>query len=143
MDAMDQLRVGLARRCGLPDTMADRITGESIEDLHAAAKALAEAHSNQAELAALSMQKPEGDVLLQVLHRDRGAEELSEFTGFDGGVRESAPEPADPYKEHNELIGELVREMPSPAPGVVFFGRPPAKPQEQKPDEGDWRKEGE
>lgn len=34
---------------------------------------------------------------------------------FDGGARQSEPEPADPAKDHGELVAELLRERD---PGV-------------------------
>jgi hypothetical protein len=76
---------------------------------------------------------------------DPAAEELSQSTGFDGGARETPPLPSDPYKDFNETVLEVIRETGPVGPDVVFWGRPPARPptQEQKPDEGDWRKEGE
>jgi hypothetical protein len=89
MEAMDQLRVGLARNHGLPDSMADKIGGNSIEELVAAAQALADAHPNKAELATFNAdaQKQERDLaLLQQLH---------------GSLEAPEPQPSEsPSSEH-------------------------------------------
>jgi hypothetical protein len=115
MDAMDQLRVGIAQNHGLPPTLAHRIEGQSIEELVAAAEAVATSHPNPAELASFNAaaQKQERDLsLLQMLH---GSFEVpdpqpSEAPDFDGGVREPAPLPSDPVRDHDELLLAWVRE---------------------------------
>jgi hypothetical protein len=112
MDEMQRLRVGLARSAGLPDSMADKIEGRSIEELVASATALPGSHPNKAELATLSVQKDEqGSALLRALHGERIPEPNPDAEpDFDGGVREPAPEPEDPEQEHNELILRVIQE---------------------------------
>ena len=110
MDAMDQLRLGLARRHGLPDPMADRISGEGIEELDANARHLVETHPNRAEVASLGVQKQQRQAaLLQALH-GTGAEpqEPEGPVDFDGGARDRAPEARSPEEAHNEFLARLL-----------------------------------
>jgi hypothetical protein len=74
MDAIDRLRLGIAKSHGLPDEAASRIEGETLEEMEANAKALEitqETHLNVGELGAFQVNTEKyerGAALLAALH---------------------------------------------------------------------------
>jgi len=130
-------RHAIAKQVGLPEQLADRLRGSTVEEVEADARALSEAigveeeaehvqldrralqaaqnNPNVAELAGLADDKAERTRrLVESLHpAGNESEESTEPTGkveVDGGVRELAPEPGDPAAEHDALLLAVTRE---------------------------------
>jgi hypothetical protein len=126
----------IAKRLGLPEAFGDRLQGDTLEEILADARAMAEAlkgeqepehvqlarralevaesNPNKAELAALAAaphKREHQEQLLRAVHGEKAPEpkDADAPPDFDGGARQSQPPPTDPAADHDALMLDAVR----------------------------------
>jgi hypothetical protein len=121
MNAIDQVRLGLVRERGLPDSAAPLLKSDGgITEMVAEADVLAEAHGikqpdpeapNAGEIALLTTPSRKDYSALAFIEQLHGGP-VEASRGFDGGARQSAPVERDEEANahlHGRLIAALAR----------------------------------
>lgn len=121
-DAYAEVRRGLARRHGLPESAASRIKGDTLEAMAADAMALADAvgaqppgsaNPNAGELAALFAAGDKQQATARFIEWLHGSPDPQpdpdRKVDFDAGVRESAVAEPDPQASFNQVTAAVAR----------------------------------